>query len=256
MKELIYKIIDLITGGGGLTKTINGITLRLPTRYINYFPKDYEKENFSFLEQECKKGNVVLDIGAHIGLFATAASKTVGNSGKIFAFEPAPQSYKLLQKTIAINKMGSIIEARNEAIGNAIGKTTFFISDIEGDNSNSLVSYKVDRHLHGIDIVVSTIDSFIEVKKLPLVRFIKIDVEGGEYDVLQGATGTFAQSRPAVILAIHPEAIKAKGDRLEDIYDLIVKNKYIITYQQAELSKEKFCNNMELIDLHLLPQKI
>ena len=85
MKEFFYSVIDRLTFGKGLKKTFYGHSLRLPTRYINYFPADYEVENFDFLHRHCRPGDVVFDIGAHIGLFAVIAAKITGDKGKVFA---------------------------------------------------------------------------------------------------------------------------------------------------------------------------
>lgn len=256
MKELIYKAIDILTGGKGLTKKVNGIPVKLPTRYINYFESDYERDNFRFMQAYCKPGSVVFDIGAHIGLFAVAAAKTVGASGKVFAFEPAPQTNALLNKTIAINKLGTVIEPRNEAMGGEEGSTVFYVSDIVGDNSNSLVSYKEDRPLHGIPITISTIDSFAAKRNIKQVDFIKIDVEGAEYDAIRGAANTLRAGKTAIILAIHPDAIQAKGDTLEAIYDFVSGYPYQVLYKGKAISKTDFCQNRELIDLHLVPRNL
>ena len=66
----------------------------------------------------------------------------------------------------------------------------------------------------------------------------------------------FKKFRPCFILAIHPEPIAKKGDKLEDIYDLLVELNYIIKYNNQLISKETFCTNKELIDLHLIPIKL
>ena len=253
IKKIIYAFLDFITFGKGLSRTVNGITLKLPVRYMRYFPSNYESENFSFLKSNTSNGSVVLDLGAHIGLFSGIAAKIVGNSGKVFAFEPAPSTWKVLQNTVAINHAEKVIEPVNQAMGNEVGNITFFVSDNEVDNSNSLVSYMNDRKLKGIDVAVNSIDNFVKEKKLPKVDFIKIDVEGAEYDSLRGGTHVFKTLRPAFILAIHPEPIKKKGDKLEDIYDLLTNLQYNITCNGQAISRDAFCSNKELIDLHLLP---
>lgn len=253
MKELIYRLINFFTLGKGLRKTFNGFSVRMPTRFINYFPSDYEKENFTFLSQHCRTGAVVLDIGAHIGLFSVIASEISGNTGKVFAFEPSPSTLAFLNKTISINKKDNIIFPVQQAMSNEIGKLTFFVSDDKIDNSNSLVSYKDDRKLTGIEVEVNTIDNFAAKNKLDKVDFIKIDVEGAEYDTLRGGTDVFISKKPVCILAIHPIPIKAKGDKLEDIFDYIEKLNYRILYNNKPVSKEEFCLNTEMIDLYLLP---
>ena len=252
MKEFVYKIIDVLTLGKGLRKKFNGYSVKIPTRYINYFPSDYEKENFNFLGT-CKKGDVVLDVGAHIGMFAVVASQITGNEGKIYAFEPAPGTFNLLKKTITINAADKIIMPLQKAAGAAVGKTNFFVSDSEADNGNSMVSYKEDRKLNGIDIDITTIDTFVKEEHLSKVNFIKIDVEGVEYDTLQGAINTLKNLRPLCIVSIHPEPIAAKGDKLENIYDLIKGLNYKITLDAKEMPREEFLSNKEQIDLHIYP---
>ncbi|MBS1512374.1 MAG: FkbM family methyltransferase [Bacteroidetes bacterium] len=253
MKELVYKIIDLFTLGTGLKKKFNGFPVKIPTRFINYFPSDYEKENYAFLKAQTKQGGVVLDIGAHIGLFSVISSQITGDTGKVFAFEPSPTTTEMLQKTIRINHKGNVIEPVQQAMSNEVGKITFYVSEDKIDNSNSLVEYLDDRKLKGIEVDMNTIDNFVAQKKLTAVNFIKIDVEGAEYDTLRGGTNTFLNLKPACILAIHPTPIKAKGDKLEDIYDYILKLNYSISYNDAPISKDAFCANTELIDLHIVP---
>jgi len=253
MKEAVYKILDLFTGNKGLRKTINGFSVKLPTRYINYFPADYERENFDFLRKHVHPGDNVLDIGAHIGLFSTAAAQLTGNVGKVFAFEPAAETNELLKQTIAINHFENLIEPHNEAMGAHSGKTTFYVSAIKGDNSNSLVSYKDDRELHAMEVNMFSIDDFVKNKNIQRLAFIKIDVEGAEYDALMGAINTLKTLKPVCIVAIHPLPIAAKGDSLEKIYDLLIDCGYKIYYEGKIISKTFFCSNQELIDLHILP---
>ncbi|MBK9533332.1 MAG: FkbM family methyltransferase [Chitinophagaceae bacterium] len=196
---------------------------------------------------------MIIDIGAHIGLFSVIAAQVAGKTGKVYAFEPAPGTYALLQKTVSINHAGTVIETFQEAVGKANGKITFFVSDNRADNSNSLVNYKDDRSLHGIDVAVTSIDDFVREKNISRLDFIKIDVEGAEFDTLQGAVHTLRNIRPACIVAIHPEPIAAKGDSLEAIYDLVAGCNYRITLDNKDFSKAALLANTELIDLHIYP---
>lgn len=253
MKEFIYKLLDIVSMGNGLKRRINGHTLRLPTRYFKYFPETYEAENFEFLSESCKPGAVIIDIGAHIGLFSIIAAQVTGKKGKVYAFEPAPATYALLQKTVLINHEEQVIETVQKAVGKENGKITFFVSDNQADNSNSLVNYKKDRSLQGIDVAVTTIDNFVQEKNITRLDFIKIDAEGAEYDTLQGAADTLKNLKPFCIVAIHPEPIAAKGDRLEDIYDFIIGCNYRIMPGKKEFTKAAMLANTELIDLHIYP---
>ena len=251
IKKFAYTFLNAITFGKGLTKKVNGLRVKLPVRYIQYFPSDYESDNFRFLKSSVQQGSVVLDLGAHIGLFSTIAGKLVGSNGKVFAIEPAPSTWNVLTNTISINDFENIVVPVNQAMGKEVGTITFYVSENEVDNSNSLVSYKKDRKINGIEVSVNTIDNFVNENKLLKVDFIKIDVEGAEYDALRGGVNVFRTLRPNFILAIHPLPILEKGDRLEDIYDLLVSLNYKIACNNSSISREAFCANTELIDLHL-----
>ncbi len=253
MKEFLYKLLDLATFGRGMKRTINGKEVRLPTRFYRFFPDNYEKDNFRFFFTNTKAGDTVLDFGAHIGLFAAMAAKAVGNNGKVYAFEPSPSTNELLKKTVQINNASGIINTFQKAVGGSVGKTTFFVSEGQADNANSLVNYKEDRPFHGIEIDVTTIDTFVKDQQLIKIDFIKIDVEGAEYDAMKGAMETFRTFRPKAILAIHPEPVKAKGDSLGAIYDLVKELNYKALYEDSPISREAFCSHTDLIDLHLIP---
>jgi len=253
LKELIYKIADFLTGGRGLTKTINGFRITFPFRYANYFPENYEESNFRILRDQVTEGDIVLDIGAHIGLFSVAASTQVKPKGKVYAFEPAEETIPLLAKTVFLNQAGDTISIIQAAVGEKSGTTTFYVSDIKGDNSNSMISYKDDRKLFAKEVKLYSIDEFVKLNILKNLRFIKLDVEGAELDALKGASETLKNLRPACIVAIHPEPVLAKGDTLEDIYDLIVEHRYQISLEGKPISREAFCSNRNLIDLHILP---
>jgi FkbM family methyltransferase len=253
-KEIIYKLIDVFTFGKGLKKTFtNKYKVRLPTRYINYFPQNYEQENFEFLASVNTPGAVVIDIGAHIGLFSVIASKIIGDAGKVYAFEPSPTTYSFLQQTISLNMAENRIETFQKAVSSKVGITKFYISEDVIDNSNSLVSYQDDRKLKGIDITLTTVDAFVEEKKISQVGFIKIDVEGAEYDTLRGAENTFKTLRPYCMVGIHPVAIKAKGDSLEDIFNFIKQCNYDMVLGGKKISRDQLLANNDLIDLHLYP---
>lgn len=253
MKEIIYKIADSLTGGRGLSKTINGFKIVFPLRYANYFPEDYESHNFQFLRTQVSPGDEVLDIGAHIGLFAVAAASLIKPEGKVYAFEPAEETIPLLTKTIILNQAGAFINIVQAAVGEKNGTATFYVSDIRGDNSNSMVSYKADRKLFAREVKLYSIDEFVETHQLKKLKFIKLDVEGAELDALKGAKETLIKFRPACIVAIHPEPVLAKSDKLEDIYDLIQNLGYHISMEGKSISRKTFCENRALIDLHITP---
>ena len=248
-------MLEWLTRGKGLYRRISDTRIKLPARYIRYFPADYEAENFSLLRKHVRPGMVVLDIGAHIGLFSVIAARWSGAGARVYAFEPAPSTHRVLERTLRMNHLEGQVAPVNSAMGLAPGTIDFFVSDHEADNSNSLVPYKSDRPLRAIPVKLDSIDHFVSEQKLQQVDFIKIDVEGAEYDTLRGGLEVIERFRPVIILAIHPEPIVNRNDSLEALYDVLAKLPYQILLDGAPLSKSDFCSNRNLIDLHLIPRQ-
>jgi FkbM family methyltransferase len=250
IKEAIYSLLNFFLSSRGIKTKVNDREIRFPVRYFKYFPSSYEKENFDFLAEACKRGEIAVDIGAHIGLYTVVMSTLVGEEGKVFSFEPSPTTRKILDKTVSLNKVDNIVTISSEAISDKEGTSYFYISENNSDNSNTLVDYRKDRKTKGIEIKLITLDKLREgIRKK--IDFIKIDAEGAELQVLKGAQQTFLIDKPKAILALHPNPIIAKGDSLEDIWDVLMSYKLDVKIGREKISKEDFCKRTDLFDVHL-----
>jgi tRNA G37 N-methylase Trm5 len=116
IKELAYKGLNILTLGKGITRTFSSNKVRIPTRFFKYFTPDYEQENLSIINSKIKKGMYIIDVGAHIGLMSSIFGNKVGNTGKVFAFEPTPSTFNILKKTIGINNLSAIVKPVNAAL--------------------------------------------------------------------------------------------------------------------------------------------
>lgn len=250
VKRIGYRALNILSKNG-MKVNMNNFSLRLPVDYFRLFPKDYEKDNFRFINSKVKKGDIILDIGAHIGLTAVLFGQKVSDTGRVYSFEPTPVSFKVLKETIRINKLENIITPVNRPVTESTGKVQFFISDTAVDVANSLVAYEDGKKLHGIELNGTSVDDFVNGEKLKKVNFIKIDAEGAELKVLKGAKETLISFKPLVILALHPIAIAANGDSLHNIYEYIQSLGYKIYMDQKEMEKNSFCEEKSLFDVHL-----
>ncbi len=252
LKNSIYNVIDLLTLNKGFTRTINNYNIRFPAKWARYFENDYEKENIAFLTKACKPGMTVIDIGAHLGLMSVIIAKLVGPKGKVYAFEPTPGTFLILKKIIALNKFNDIISPINKAASNFTGLVDFFIDENEGSNANSLVN-RSDKNRTSQKTQVDTLDNIVTDLKLQKLDLIKIDAEGSELDVLEGAKAVVLKYKPIIVLAIHPPLIKNNNQKTEDIYDLILSFGYSINYRNEILAKDAFCSKTDFFDVHLMP---
>src|SRR5688572_28213430 len=139
IKEIGYSVLNFFTLGRGIVREIGGERIRFPTRWSRYYEAEYEPETFAFFRQNVKKGDTVLDIGGHIGLFAVVTAKLVGSEGKVYSFEPTPFTRSVLKDVIELNGVSEVVEVRPEAVSSKSGDTVFFDTGDTISNANSLV---------------------------------------------------------------------------------------------------------------------
>lgn len=248
LKKLAYSVLELLTFGKGVSRTINGIKIKFPAKWSRYYEPDYEADNYSFLKNYVKPGMHIIDIGAHLGLFSACSSQLTGSTGKIICFEPTPGTYEVLKKTLALNKCDNVTPLQ-QAVGAATGETVFFVSSTAACNSNSLVENVSEGNAEKYNVTITTIDDIVNTFQLH-PHLIKIDAEGAELDVLKGGIKTLTEKKPTLILGLHPKFIKQKGDSLEAIWEILMSAHYKIEMEGSEITKETFCNSGLLFDVH------
>ena len=255
-KKVAYSVIDVVTLGKGVSTRINGIKLKLPTKHFRLFPADYEQASFEFFKKHIKQGDTILDIGAHIGLYAIFFAKL--SRGKVYSFEPTPSTLQLLRKTIEINNCKDIVTVVPAAVSDKAGKARFYISQtIDISAANSLVGYDenvFDKRDGSYEVDVISIDGFVKEHGI-IPNILKIDAEGVEVQLLKGAAHTFLQHRPYATLGLHTFAYKNKYETLEEIWNLLTEYKMKIQMKGISISKTFFCNNVEKVfDVELIPE--
>lgn len=158
----------------------------------------YEREQTRLFEDAITPGNVVFDIGAHAGYYSLLASVLVGSSGSVFAFEPEPRNALYLKKNMAINRCGNVTVVES-AVGNNSGTTRFEYGTGSGTG-------RVTSNAAGLAVPMVSVDDFTE-RNAVLPDHLKIDVEGAEMLVLQGARRTISRARPVIFLSTHGPAV-------------------------------------------------
>jgi FkbM family methyltransferase len=250
MKELIYKIIDIVLLKKGWKVNLSGMSFRLPIRYARFYQDGYEKDNFEFYKNAIDSSSTIIDIGGHIGLNTVFFAK-LAPRGHVYVFEPAANTLEILKDTIRINSLSNvtiipkIVSDKNESI-------KFYVNNLEtADNANSIVKHRMDKDLKEVNILSTSLDAFMEEFKIDKVDFIKIDAEGGELKVLKGSEKLFKNNKPKMTLGLHPHPIKISGDSLYEIYDILISNKYNVSLNNNMMSKEDFCSQTDLFDVQL-----
>lgn len=160
------------------------------------FSGRYEDREIAALCSHVVAGTAVLDVGANIGLSALEFARATGPSGRVIAFEPHPDTAARLAANLRENGLSNV-EIVQSAVGAAPGSITFHESAQPTLSSASVIPPDFVR---SFEVPVTTVDLAWTQADRPQVSALKIDVEGGELDVLRGATELLAQQSPAILL--------------------------------------------------------
>jgi FkbM family methyltransferase len=250
-RSISYGVLDVATGRRGIRRVIGGEPMRFPARWCRYYEPTYEPDTFQWLRRSCRPGGVAMDAGAHIGLFSVVMARLVGPSGRVFSFEPTPFTRRVLEETVRLNKVDGVVEVRGEAVSRSSGVITFFDTGDVVSNANSLV--KTDRSKHEVPVETVSIDDFADARNLT-VSCLKIDVEGAELDVLEGARRTFERFRPATHLALHPPTFARPADTLGAIWDTLRRYGMSVQRSGRQVNEASFCAQQNLFDVELEPE--
>jgi FkbM family methyltransferase len=156
----------------------------------------YEQEDSSMLFALCDTKDVVFDIGANLGWYSlNFAHKLIG--GKVYSFEPIPETYKLLQSNLELNPRCSNIVTNNLALSNTSGQTIFYYSPGEL-GAASAKNIKENAAVKKIKCQTLTLDDFVKKQRIKALDLIKCDVEGSELYVFQGATESLKKFTPVI----------------------------------------------------------
>jgi FkbM family methyltransferase len=164
----------------------------------------YEAAKQAALRTFLRGGDTFIDVGANKGDFSLVASRIVGSTGQVIAFEPAPENCEWMRKSITLNGYDNI-RLYQFALSDANGSATLHLGEKSG--FHSLLRGLPRRRGDSIGVEVRRLDDFLpEAGYQQPIGMVKIDVEGGEMDVLRGAKETLLQNDEVVVaVEVHRE---------------------------------------------------
>lgn len=222
----IYELALRLAYRKGLLRSMSGVG----EIYISHgcrqlrFPAAHELKWWERLMQEVKEGDTIVDVGAYIGVLTIMMAKKIGNTGKVIAFEPNPQSLVLLKKNIKLNEVSGQVEVCGIAISDANkplmltneGAVSYITSSttINNDDFFAIKSKSLDEIFHN--------------RKIDIV---KIDVEGYEANVLSGAKNLLKRKEDCprfIFIECHPYMWKEFGMSGKTIETQLYESGYIV----------------------------
>jgi FkbM family methyltransferase len=181
----------------------------------------FESAEINFVQRYLKPGMIALDIGAHHGLYTLLASKRVGARGKVVAFEPSPRERKQLSRNVRLNACSNV-RIQPFALGSKRSRTDLHLVEGGEDGCNSLRPPVVNSQTRPVSVDVYRFDDVAPKLRLTGVDFVKLDVEGAELDVLNGAPELLkAIPRPVLLVEVYDIRTEPWGYKAREIVQFL-----------------------------------
>jgi FkbM family methyltransferase len=197
----------------------------------------YERTTRRAIHRWVRPGSVVLDVGANIGAHTLELARRVGPSGKVIAFEPTSFAHTKLLRNLALNpSLAAIVKAEQLMLAASDGRRTELqiysswpLVPADGLHSNHLGRLQPTEGAAGVSL-----DSYLERAGISRVDFIKLDVDGYECEVLEGARHCLDIFHPPIVMELAPYVLRERGASLAQLVNILGRSGYRFTRLSGE----------------------
>lgn len=195
VRELFCKELEFSLADGTKVATMRNNFVGL----FSYISGNYEPHLVDFLKKSLRPDGVFVDVGANVGVYSLSAARVLSERGQIISIEAHPYTFDFLKRNMS-NVQGCNVVLVNAAAGNTSGTASF---NYDGGNSGS--SHVSNSSESSVTVPVKTLDQILDESCVHKVSYMKIDVEGFEPLVLEGAEATLKRN-PCMIIQMEIDA--------------------------------------------------
>jgi FkbM family methyltransferase len=243
-KDFLYSSTKII----GVDKTLlleidvpnHGYRIHCPLNKEDFIVMTKHEEEIMALFRP-KEGDTVVDIGAHMGRYTITSSKSVGASGKVIAVEAHPYNFRILQHNLQLNKLTNV-SMMNCAAYSKKDRLKLYLPDEDLGytmHHSLMTNYLATKYNNRIerryiDVEADTLDNLLKSGGITDVNWIKIDVEGAEYEVLKGAKEILSANKPiSILVEVHGK------DTYGPTIELLRSNNFKVEFEKTYDNGEK-----------------
>jgi FkbM family methyltransferase len=215
-------LLDLVSLGGGIPWTINGVTYRIDPHFRHMLASDYDEDVARYLSSHVKPGDVCWDVGANVGVYAMQFAYWSGPNGKVVAFEPNPYARKVLLKHVELNCLQKRVEVEPIAIGERRGSAELYAAGADGMSRLGEPNILIAARTTAIEVTVESLDE-VATRRKQDPDWLLMDIEGFEIAALRGGKSLLKRCRNTlkVIVEMHPAAWASAGTGRADAEELL-----------------------------------
>jgi FkbM family methyltransferase len=185
---------------------------------------NWEPEETALFIRVVKPGDTVVDAGANVGYYTVIASRLVGDKGKVYAFEPEPANFALLQKNVRLNGLTNVV-LEQKALSNRKGILKLFLA---GENKGDHRIYQPEGESRPtVDVEAVRLDEYFKDQERA-IDVLKMDTQGAEGMILEGMTGLLEgrTDGPTIFMEFWPYALKGMGTDAGDLLKKLQSHHY------------------------------
>jgi FkbM family methyltransferase len=149
-----------------------------------------------FFASLIRPGMVVIDVGSNIGQYTLLAAKRVGATGRVHTFEPSATNFALLKRNVSRNGFGDRVTLNQVALSSVSTAQRLLVAPDGGSNFLSSDASVVPNNWASEIVETTTLDDYVRNRGVERVDVVKVDAEGHDLEILQGAIATLTNQRP------------------------------------------------------------
>jgi FkbM family methyltransferase len=195
---------------------------------------EYEPDVKRCLRELLRPRDTFVDVGAHIGFFSLIASSAVGPAGKVYAFEADRDLFQKLQTNATDYPW---LRPYWRAVWRHSGSVAFSNPRQKGESGWGKLAAVRDEG-NGVSVEATSLDDWYQNLGSPEIRAIKIDAEGSEPFILEGAGRLIAKARPFLIVELNEQLLREGGGSKKDIIATLKEKRYRIFAIRSERLEE------------------
>lgn len=194
----------------------------------------YRPAEVDLLPRFVSPGDSVVDVGANFGAYSYHLALLTGDSGRVFAFEAAPDTCRSLRRVLASLDVADRVEVVEKAVGDRSGTVPFVMprradGSADAGRASAVMSREAGSPTSDeINVPLVRLDD--EIPSDHDVSFVKVDIEGADLFALRGAEAIMSRSRPTVLIEVAPRALARHGVSGADI-DSFLRERGYTTYR-------------------------
>lgn len=216
-------------GSPSVTSLSYGLRMKIdPSEFLQahlYLFGSYELPTIRHIRSYLTPGTVCIDVGAQMGYLSLAMATSAQRQTVVHAFEPEDQNAARFLENMALNSITNV-QLHREAVSNVEGTLQLFLSKTANAGTHSTLYNERTVTEESIQIPAITLDAFVRKHGLQRLDLIKVDVEGAEFEVLQGADHVLRTLRPRVILELCDTLQIERGLSSRQIKEFMVERGY------------------------------